>query len=53
MLQKAGGIDAIGFFEFQWLEYAQALKKLTLKKDKEMLEAGRDMYKEWEKSHKK
>lgn len=53
MLQKAGGIDAIGFFEFQWLEYAQALKKLTLKKDMEMLESGRDIYKEWEKSHKK
>lgn len=53
MLQKAGGIDAIGFFEFQWLEYAQAVKKITLKREKEMLESGRDIFKEWEKSHKK
>jgi ADP-ribose pyrophosphatase YjhB (NUDIX family) len=53
MVQKAGGADAIGFFDFQWLEFPQALKKITLKKEKEMLKTGRDVFKEWEKTHKK
>lgn len=53
MLQKAGGVDVIGFSEFQWVEYGVALKKLASKRDKEMFKSGRDVLKEWEKTHKK
>ncbi len=53
MLQKAGGTEVIGFFDFQWLEYGQALKKLVLKREKEMFKGGHDVLKEWEKTHKK
>ncbi len=53
MVQKSGGLDPIGFFDFQWLEYSQAVKKVTLKKDKEMFKAAKDVLKEWEKTHKK
>lgn len=53
MVQKTGAADAIGFFDFQWLEFPQAVKKLALKREKEMLKSGRDIYKEWEKAKKK
>ncbi len=53
MLQKSGGQDAIGFPEFQWLEFPVATKKIGLKREKDMLKAGRDIFKEWEKEHKK
>ncbi len=53
MLQKSGAADAIGFPEFQWLEFPMAIKKITLKREKDMLKAGRDIFKEWEKAHKK
>jgi ADP-ribose pyrophosphatase YjhB (NUDIX family) len=53
MLQKAGGTDAIGFNDFQWLEYGVAAKKLSLKREKDMLKGGRDVLKEWEKTHNK
>lgn len=53
LLQKAGGTDAIGFSDFQWLEFPQAVKKVTLKREKDMLKGGRDIFKEWEKTHKK
>lgn len=52
MLQKSGAADAIGFFDFQWLEFAQAAKKLSLKREKEMLKNARDIYKDLEKSRK-
>lgn len=53
MLQKSGAADAIGFYDFQWLEFAQATKKIQIKKEKEMLKSGRDIFKVWEKTHKK
>jgi len=53
MLQKAGGTEVIGFFDFQWLEYGQALKKIVLKREKEMFKGGHGVLKEWEKTHKK
>jgi 8-oxo-dGTP pyrophosphatase MutT (NUDIX family) len=53
MLQKAGGTEVIGFFDFQWLEYSMALKKIVLKREKEMFKGGRDVLKEWEKTHKR
>ncbi|HET7098978.1 MAG TPA: NUDIX domain-containing protein [Patescibacteria group bacterium] len=53
MIQKAGGQDAIGFNDFQWVEYGQAVKKVSLKRDKEMFKNGRDVLKVWEKTHNK
>ena len=52
MVQKSGGLDPIGFSDFEWLEYGQAVKKATLKKDKEMFQAAKEVLKEWEKTHK-
>ncbi len=53
MVQKSGGLDPIGFQEFQWLEYGQAVKKVTVKRDKEMFLEAKNVLKEWEKNHKK
>lgn len=53
MIQKAGGGDIIGFDECKWMEYADAVKKLELKREKDMLKGGRDALKEWEKTHNK
>jgi 8-oxo-dGTP pyrophosphatase MutT (NUDIX family) len=53
MVQKSGGLDPIGFVDFQWLEYAKAVKKVTQKKDKEMFLEAKNVLKEWEKTHKK
>jgi len=51
MLQKGGSSDLIGFDEFKWVEYADALKRLSLKREKDMLKGGKDVLKEWEKTH--
>lgn len=53
MVQKAGGVEVIGFNDFKWLEYAEALKKIALKKEKDILKSGKDVLKEWEKTHSK
>lgn len=52
MFQKSGAIEIVGLGDFQWLEYAKAMKKLNLKREKEMLKAAKDVLKEWEKTHK-
>jgi len=51
MLQKGGSSDLIGFDQFKWIEYSDALKKLTIKREKDMLKGGKDVLKEWEKTH--
>ncbi|HKC04449.1 MAG TPA: NUDIX domain-containing protein [Patescibacteria group bacterium] len=51
MFQKGGSSDLIGFDEFKWMEHADAMKKLVVKKEKDMLKAGKDVLKEWEKTH--
>jgi ADP-ribose pyrophosphatase YjhB (NUDIX family) len=52
LLQKGGSSDLIGFMEFKWLEHSEALKKIPLKREKDMFRMGRDVLKEWEKTHK-
>ena len=52
MLQKGGPSEMIGFEVFKWIEYSDALKKLNSKREKEMLKAGHNVLKEWEKTHK-
>ena len=32
MFQKSGAIEIVGLGDFQWLEYAKAMKKLNLKR---------------------
>jgi 8-oxo-dGTP pyrophosphatase MutT (NUDIX family) len=51
MLQKGGSSDLIGFDEIKWLEYSDAAKKLAVKREKDMLRGGRDVLKEWQKTH--
>jgi len=52
MLQKGGNSDLIGFIEFKWLEYAEAVKKVPLKREKDMFNQAREVLKLWEKTHK-
>ena len=52
MLQKGGTSDLIGFIEFKWVEYNDAVKKVALKREKDMFKQARDVIKEWEKTHK-
>jgi hypothetical protein len=51
MFQKGGSSELLGFDESKWMEYADAFKKLDSKREKEMLKGGRDVLKEWEKTH--
>ena len=52
MLQKGGSGELIGFVEFKWLEYAEAVKKVPLKREKDMFNQAREVLKLWEKAHK-
>ncbi|MCX6705285.1 MAG: NUDIX domain-containing protein [Candidatus Woesebacteria bacterium] len=52
LLQKGGSSDLIGFLEFKWLEYAEAVKRVPLKREKDMFKLGREVLKLWEKTHK-
>jgi 8-oxo-dGTP pyrophosphatase MutT (NUDIX family) len=52
MLQKGGSSDLIGFVGFKWLEYAEAVKKVPLKREKDMFNQAREVLKLWEKTHK-
>jgi 8-oxo-dGTP pyrophosphatase MutT (NUDIX family) len=51
MFQKGGKSELIGFDEFKWLDYSVALEKITSKKEKDMFKTGREVLKEWEKTH--
>lgn len=53
MVLKSGGSEVIGFYQYKWLKYEDANKKLESKREKEMLKGARDFLKEWEKTHKK
>lgn len=52
LIHKAGG-EILGFQDFVWLEYGKAIKKLELKREKEMLRSAKDVLKKWEKEGKK
>jgi len=41
--------ECVGFPECLWLEYAQAVKKVSSKREKIMLKQARKMYKKWRK----
>lgn len=52
MYFKAGA-EVMGLGEISWFDKDQAMKKLTLKREKDMLKIANSMIKEWEKTHKK
>lgn len=52
MMQKGGSSELIGFSSFKWMQYSDAIKKLVLKKEKEILKDAVGVLKEWEKTHK-
>lgn len=52
LLQKGGTSDLIGFLEFKWLEYGEAVKRVPLKREKDMFKLSREVLKLWEKTHK-
>ena len=51
LLQKGGNTELMGFNQYRWFEYGEASKKLSIKREKDMLKGGRDALKEWEKTH--
>ena len=52
LLSKGGSSDLIGFLEFKWLEYGEAVKRVPLKREKDMFKLAREVLKLWEKTHK-
>ncbi len=52
MYFKAGA-EITGMGEVSWFDKEQANKKLTLKREKDMLKTANSMIKEWEKKNKK
>lgn len=51
MFQKGGSSELIGFDQFKWLDYSEALKRIALKREKDMLKGAKEVLKEWEKTH--
>ncbi len=51
MLQKSGG-EIMGFEKFEWLEHDKALRRVTSKREKDMLKNAKSVLKEWEKVQK-
>ncbi|KKP47197.1 MAG: hypothetical protein UR39_C0005G0010 [Candidatus Woesebacteria bacterium GW2011_GWA1_33_30] len=51
MLYKTGA-EIMGIGEHAWFDYAGSLKKLKLKREKDMLKTANGMIKEWEKKRK-
>ena len=52
MLQKGGVAELIGFFEYKWMELPDAVKKVLVKREKDMFKGAKEVLKEWEKTHK-
>jgi hypothetical protein len=52
MYFKAGA-EVSGLGEVSWFDKEQSMKKLTLKREKDILKEANSMIKEWEKTHKK
>jgi len=52
LVYKSGG-ETIGFEAFEWMDYAKAIKKVDLKREKDMLRGAKTVLREWEKERKK
>ena len=53
MINKGDSGESIGFDSPTWLEYSKAVRKLTSKKEQNVLRKAKKIYKEWEKKRKK
>ncbi len=47
MKSKSQAEEALAFVESEYMEYVKAYRKLTSKRDKQMLKAARDEFKKW------
>lgn len=47
MVQRQGTNEAIGFIDSKWLEYAEAARKLSSKRERVMLRQARKEYRKW------
>lgn len=47
------GAEIMGIGEHSWFDYSQALKKIKLKREKDILKTANQMVKEWEKKRKR
>lgn len=51
LIQRSGG-EMLGFARHEWLEFSDALKKISLKKEKDMLKSAKVVLRDWEKARK-
>ncbi|HJX59312.1 MAG TPA: hypothetical protein VJ481_02010 [Patescibacteria group bacterium] len=49
LVQQSAG-EMIGFDKFEWLELKDVIKRVSLKREKEMYKNAKDVLKEWEKA---
>src|SRR3989344_4156050 len=53
MLTKTTPVESIGFPESAWLDYSNAVKKLSSKREKQMLKSAREVLEKWKKANQK
>lgn len=53
LLYFKAGAEVMGLGEVDWFDKEQSMKKLALKREKDILKEANVMIKEWEKKHKK
>lgn len=53
LLVQRGDTQVLGFVEYEWMDYAKAIKKLKSKKDQSMLAKAREVMKEVQKDKKR
>ena len=51
MLQKGASGEVIGFNDFKWVDFDNAVKTISLKKEQDVMKNALDVLKEWEKTH--
>jgi len=52
MILQSGVKEAIGFANYQWLEYTKAIRKLSSKRERAMLRQARQELNKWKKAKK-
>jgi len=53
LVYKPSAGEILGFSNYEWLEYSKAVKKLALKREKDMLKSATEVLKTWQKLHQK
>lgn len=52
MILRSSAAEVIGFDNYEWLEYAQAVRKISTKREKAMLRQARKELRRWKKQQK-